>query len=137
MLLTLVSLLLAACGSVATPQASATQLPVTPTNTVIGTWETEITGTVYGGASGRSEPLAGATVRYVVEFSFFPELQADRLNTTQTDENGEFSLRVMVHDTDSVQIVVEAPGFAPYEESLTGFDLVGSRRTIEVELAPA
>jgi hypothetical protein len=108
-----------------------------PTNTVIGTWETELTGTVYDGSSVRHEPIAGATVRYVVAFSYFPELQANRLNTTETDEDGAFSLRVIVHDTDSVQIVVEAVGFAPYEESLTGFDLTSGWRRIEVELDPA
>lgn len=126
-LLSLIILLLTACG-VAMPQA----LP-TPSPTYVGTWEAVLTGTVY---DGRREPIAGAIVQYVPT-SLFPELQENRPNTTETDTQGMFSLSVTVHDTDRIQIVVEAPGFAPYEESLTGFDLASGRKTFEIELAPA
>jgi hypothetical protein len=44
-----------------------------------------------------------------------------------TDARGEFSLEVIVHDTDSIELIVTAQGFMPDEERLVGFDLVAGR----------
>ena len=44
-------------------------------------------------------------------------------------------LPVIVHDTDSVRILVEAQGYAPYEERLVGVDLLGGKR-FDIGLTP-
>jgi hypothetical protein len=55
-----------------------------------------------------------------------------------TDESGAFALLVIVHDTDRITIVVEAPGYVPHQETLTGVDLVaGLHLEIELTLIPA
>ena len=46
-----------------------------------------------------------------------------------------FALSVIVHDTDSVRILVEAQGYAPYEERLVGVDLLGGKR-FDIGLTP-
>jgi len=106
-----------------------------PTPTVTGTWETEVEGRIYDRSAGPDKPIAGATVTYDVLHSYFPELQEGRLNRAISNRHGEFSFDVMVHDTDSIRIVVEAPGYIPYEERLIGVDLLGGKR-LEVGLAP-
>ncbi len=131
-------LLLASCASEpASPTAeslpSVPSKQPEPTPTYTGTWETTIRGVVYDKSAGTDKPIAGARIIYEVLHSYFPELQEGRLNKTISDEDGIFSLVVMVHDTDSIRILVEAPGFRVYEERFTGFDLVAGK-SLEVEL---
>jgi len=135
-LLALTGLLLSACGSapLIAPDASgsATAAPTdaniqAATATPLGTWETVIDGVIYEGAAGVGQPITGASVTFNVVHSYFPELQAGRPNQTVTDAQGQFSLPVIVHDTDRVQLIITAQGFMPYEESLAGFDLVAGR----------
>jgi len=151
-LLAVTSLLLVACGRAALldPDASRNTVATpaeprihTSTATPIGTWETVIDGLIYDNAIGLGKPIVGASVCYNVLHSYFPELQAGRPNQTMTDEQGEFSLQVIVHDTDSVQLVVTAQGFMPYEERLAGVDLVAGRslsigltRVVPVTVSP-
>jgi len=139
---------LGACGVVATQPADIptpanidpTQTPIaiitpTPTLTVIGTWETTIEGVLFDGSVGKKKPIPDATITYDVLHSYFRGLQEGRLNQTQSDENGEFSLTVMVHDTDNVRILIEAQGFTKFEEKYTGFDLVVGKK-LEIGLEP-
>jgi hypothetical protein len=129
-LLTLIILALAACGGTphdtpapAIPIATRAAQPIqTSTPTPVGTWEMVIEGMIYDLSTGK--PISGASISYVVVHSFFPEIQEGRPNTTISDENGKFSLPMIVHDTDNIRIVVEAPGFRSYEEKL---DLFGDR----------
>jgi hypothetical protein len=60
-----------------------------------------------------------------------------------TDEQGKFSLPVIVHDTDSIRLVIAAPGFMSDEERLVGVDLVAGRslsigltRVVTVTVSP-
>ena len=137
--LLLASLLLTACGG--TPllnQDTPGQVSPTITQTIqpnkistptpVGTWKTVIDGKIYDRHTEPGKPIVGASVRYDVLHSHFPELQGGRPNKTVTDELGEFALPVIVHDTDSVRILVEAQGYLPYEERLVGVDLLGGKR---------
>jgi len=144
-LLVLTSLLLAACGgapvSTETPEratvtATQTEQPTeTPTPLPVGTWETVIEGIVYDQSRGPGNPIAGVSVSYNVVHSYFAELQQGRPNQTVTDAQGAFSLPVMVHDTDSIRVRIEAQGFISYEEKLVGVDLFGGRN-FDIGLTP-
>ena len=119
-------LLISACSPV--------QIP-TPTSTVIGTWEAAIEGVIYDATTGLDKPIAGATIVYEVLHSYYPELQEGRLNQTMSDEEGKFSLTVMVHDTDSIKVMIQAKGYTIYEEKFVGVDLLAGKR-LEVGLGP-
>ena len=67
--------------------------------------------------------------------SYFPEIQDGHENQTETDRQGEFTLPVIMHDTDKMRVVVEAAGYQPYEESFVGIDLVEGK-TLTVGLLP-
>jgi hypothetical protein len=107
----------------------------TATPTPSGSWEIVIDGMVYDDSIGLDKPINDATINYIVLHSYFMELQDGRTNQTETDENGIFSLPVMVHDTDRVKIVVEAQGFISFEEKLIGVDLLVDR-SYEIGLFP-
>ncbi len=89
-----------------------------------------LNGKVYDSTTG--EPIADAAVRYEVIASYFSEIQEGRPHATVTDEQGQFSLPMIVHDTDNIHIHAEAPGYAPYEEKL---DLFGDR-FLDIALVP-
>jgi hypothetical protein len=55
--------------------------------------------------------------------------------TRLTDELGEFALPVIVHDTDSIGILIEAQGYISCEERLVGVELYGGR-SLDVGLSP-
>ena len=140
-LLILTASLLAACRSTPTPNQNipaptnptathAAQPLQTATPTPVGTWEMTIKGVIYDAATGR--PIAGTSVRYRVVHSYFPELQEGRPNATVSDEQGQFSLPMIVHDTDNIRIVVEAPGYMTYEKKI---DLFGDR-SLDIGLTP-
>ena len=107
----------------------------TPTLTPVGTWETVIRGLIYDQSAGPDKPIAGATIIYDVLHTYYPELQEGRLNKTVSDEQGMFSLTVMVHDTDSIRVAIEATGYTTYEEKCAGFDLLAGK-SLEVGLSP-
>jgi len=107
----------------------------TATPTPAGTWETKIYGRIYDKASESGEPIVGASIRYHVLASYFSGLQEGRPNETISDEFGEFSLTVLVHDTDSIRIEVEAPGYGPYEERPSGISLAAGMR-LDIGLTP-
>lgn len=71
----------------------------------------------------------------MVLHSYYAELQEGRANRTTTDELGEFALPVIVHDTDSIRVSVEAQGYVSYEERLVGVDLFGGR-SFDIGLSP-
>jgi hypothetical protein len=107
----------------------------TPTPTVVGTWEATIEGVIYDAATGLDKPIADATITYDILHTYYPELQEGRLNQTTSDEEGKFSLRVVVHDTDSIKVVIQAKGYTIYEEKFVGVDLLAGKR-LEVGLSP-
>jgi hypothetical protein len=108
----------------------AAQPTQTATPTPVGTWVMVISGTVYN--TSTDDQIAGASIRYVVVASWYPEIQAGWPNTTTADEHGEFSLPMIVHDTDTIKIVVEAQGFILYEAN---FNLFGDRN-LNIGLTP-
>jgi hypothetical protein len=127
----LTTLLLTACddGPVSdqdSPKRTQTTQPVeTSTPTPTGSWEAVIDGLIYDRATEPGKPISGALIRYVVLATYFPGLQEGRPNETVSNELGEFSLPVVVHDTDSIKILVEAQGYMPYEERVVAMNLVG------------
>ena len=134
-------LLLVACSSTPMPNQdtpSAVNDTTTPTAqpiqkstyTPVGTWEMIIHGVLYDQSTG--EPIPGASVSYIVVHSYFPEIQEGRLNKTISDEHGEFSLPMIVHDTDNIKLLVEADTYISYEKKL---DLFGNR-SFNIELSP-
>ena len=138
-LLLLISLSLAGCvgtlvntaapgNNITTPQTAEAIKTSTPTP--VGTWETVIEGVIYDNSVGPDRPIPGATIRYHVLHSYFWELQEGRPNQTETDEYGEFSLPVVVHDTDRIRVLIKAQGYRSYEERLVGVDLFGGKRFI-------
>ena len=128
-LILLASLSLGAC-----PPTPPMQTPV-PTPMPVGTWETVIDGTIYDRLTEPGKPIVGASISYEVLHSYFAELQEGRPNSTSTDELGEFALPVIVHDTDSIRIEVEAQGYTSHEEKLVGVDLFGGR-SFDIGLTP-
>jgi hypothetical protein len=146
LLLSLISLSLAACGGTPVPDidapgqvtstATQTAQPVeTSTPMPVGTWETVLDGVIYDQSTGPDNPIVGASISYIVVHSYFMELQEGRPNKTVTDGRGEFSLPVIVHDTDNIKVLIEAQGFDPYEEMLVGVDLFGGK-SLEIGLVP-
>ena len=130
-ILTLTASLLAACQNIPAPiQSTPTPITSTDTPTVIGTWKMTIGGVVYDTAT--SSPIAGASVRYVVVHSYFREIQEGWLQATVSDGQGRFILPMIVHDTDNIHIVVEAPGYQTYDEKL---NLFGDRK-LDIGLTP-
>ena len=142
----LINYLLAGCGGTpvlndnlprqAPITATETAKPVTPTTTFpVGTWETVVEGVIYDLSVGPDKPISGAMVSYIVVHSYYMGLQAGRPNKTNTDTFGKFTLPVIVHDTDSIRIVIEAAGFDSYEEKLVGIDLFGGG-SFDIGLTP-
>lgn len=140
-LFTVTILLLVSCSDASvhnknTPTlADTTGIPTTQPNqtsspTPVGTWEMVIKGVIFEKSTGN--PISGASISYIVGSSFFPEIQEGRLNKTISNEHGEFSLPMIVHDTDTIKILVEARAFLSYEESL---DLFGDR-SFNIGLSP-
>ena len=107
----------------------------TSTPTPMGTWKTVIDGMIYDRLTEPGKPIVGASISYNVLHSYFAELQEGRSNKTITDELGEFALPVIVHDTDSIRILVEAQGYISYEERLVGVDLLFGR-SFDIGLTP-
>lgn len=128
-------LVLVACGGGQSTDPSLSQSGGTPTPTREGTWTTAIDGFIYDFSDATDKPLAGAIVRYEVVLSYFPEIQDGFEQQTNTDSGGEFSLPMILHDTDNIRVVVEADGFAPYEENFVGIDLVPGK-TLTIGLQP-
>jgi len=129
------SLLVCTCGCVPDHPQTPQIIISSPTPTVTGTWEIVIEGLVYDQSANPDKPIPGATVTYDVLHSYFPELQKGRLNRAISNRHGEFSFHVIVHDTDSIRILVEAQGYIPYEERFVGIDLLAGKH-LEVELTP-
>jgi hypothetical protein len=140
-LLAVIILLLVACSGIPVPNqdtpatANPTTTPAaqsiqTSTSTPVGTWEMVIKGMIYDQSKGK--PISGASISYIVVHSYFPEIQEGRLNKTISNEHGEFSLPMIVHDTDNIKILMEAHAFISFEERL---DLFGSR-SLNIGLTP-
>jgi hypothetical protein len=113
------------------PSPTVTPQPPTITPTFPGTFKMDVHGRVYDETT--SHPIEGARIRYVVVHSYFPEIQEGWPNETVSDEQGQFSMPMIVHDTDNIRIVVEAPGYGTYEQKL---DLFGDR-SLDIGLTPA
>lgn len=129
-LLAWLGLMVMACSDSAATDPALSQSGGTATPTREGTWTTTIDGFVYDFSSSTDTAVSGATVRYEIVLSYFPEIQEGFEQTTTTDSRGDFTLPMIVHDTDNIRVVVEAPGFMPFEENFVGVDLVAGKSFI-------
>lgn len=129
-LLAWLGLMVMACSDSGAVDPALSQSGGTATPTREGTWTTTVDGFVYDFSSSTDTPVSGATVRYEVVLSYFPEIQEGYEQATATDGRGEFTLPMIVHDTDNIRVVVEAPGFIPFEENFVGVDLVAGKSFI-------
>jgi len=89
----------------------------------------EIRGRAYDLSAGPDALIAGATVTYA--------RLGSRGRAVTTDERGEFSFALPLHDTDDVRISAAAPGFSPATITLSAADVVYRFPTIELGLLPA
>lgn len=128
-------LLFTACNSATPPDLAETQGEGIATPTREGTWNSVIDGYIYDFNTESSQPIAGATIRYEIVLSYFPEIQDGHPNETVTDATGEFILPVIVHDTDNMRVVIEADGYLPYEHNFVGMDLAAGE-TLTIGLVP-
>jgi hypothetical protein len=110
----------------------STNTPPAPTVTLAypGTFEMGIGGKVYDEST--NQPIQGARIRYVVVHSYFPEVHIGVQDEAVSDEQGEFTLSIIVHDTDNIKIVVEAAGYQNFEQKLNPF----GDRSMDAGLAP-
>ncbi len=120
------------------PSAATSGSPVptkepSPTPTFIGTWPVTIDGIVYDALTGLGHPIAGANVRY----DRFSYLSLPPRGEAVTDKEGRYRLILLVHDTDSITMSAEAPGFAPFSERHDGVWFFGGSRQINIGLAIA
>jgi hypothetical protein len=110
------------------PAGAATATPTPP-----GTWEMVIWGVVYDTSSGLDKPVTGVRVSYD-HFSY----QGGGTDWTVTDEYGGYEFTLLVHDTDTLDLSVQAEGFAPYSRRFTGMELYtgGGGSRIDLGLTP-
>ena len=130
---------LGACGTGLAPRETSVKPPTravgapTATPTPPGTWKTVLWGTVFDGSSGQDKPIAGARVSY----DHFSSLGGGT-GWALTDEQGRYEFALLVHDTDALDLEVQADGFGPYSRRFTGVELrppVRGRR-VNVGLSP-
>jgi len=132
------------CGGLQPPSTPATNsdtptAPPVPTDSVkpsptgfagdIG-WR-KIRGTIYGPSSGI--PLSGVLVE-CSQFSYVPREGSCAPYEITTGPDGSFEFDVFVHDTDSITISAQMPGFEPAEQRLTGLDCLAACPLVELEL---
>ncbi|MBN2001904.1 MAG: carboxypeptidase regulatory-like domain-containing protein [Anaerolineae bacterium] len=124
-ILVLAVLLLNACNNI--PAPTTTQEPpalITPKDVLTATqppivsWEITMQGLIYDATTDK--PIEGASVHYTV-LSRYPELREGLPDETLSDAEGRFSLPTVVHDTDSLHLIVEAPGYTTYEQEIGPF----------------
>lgn len=111
----------------------STNTPPAPTITpeYPGTFEMDLHGMVHDQVT--SYPIEGARIRYEVVHSYFPEMHIGVQDEAVSDDQGEYSLSIIVHDTDNIKIVIEAAGYQAFEQKLDPF----GDRSIDVALVPA
>ena len=92
-----------------------------------------IWGTVYDASSGLEKPVASAWVTYD-HFSY----QGGGTDCAVTDEYGGYEFTLLVHDTDTFEVSVQAEGFAPFKRRFTGMELYagGGGRRMDLGLTP-
>lgn len=112
---------------------SSTNTPPAPTVTLAypGTFKMGIGGKVYDEST--NQPIQGARIRYEVVHSYFPEVHIGVQDEAVSDEQGEFTLSIIVHDTDNIKIIVEAAGYQTFEQKLNPF----GDRNFDIGLMPA
>lgn len=108
-------------GSVPTSTPTSTSTPTPSASpTVVGDLGRQtIRGTVRRGDTTETLPIAGAVVRY----THFSLVHAGSSGQTTTDANGTYAFDpILLRDTDTVRVRVEAPGFEPQQEQRSGVE---------------
>jgi len=111
----------------------STNTPPAPTITLAypGTFEMDLHGRVHDQTT--DQPIEGARIKYVVVHSYFPEVHIGVQDEAISDDQGEFKLSIIVHDTDNIKIVFEAAGYQTFEQKLNPF----GDRSMDAGLTPA
>lgn len=82
-------------------------------------WNCTITGVVYAGAASPGSELAGVLVE-LFQYSNCSPTRGEQ--ETITDEGGNFTFEVFLHDTDGFNFKVELEGYELAKTSFGGFD---------------
>jgi hypothetical protein len=114
-----------------TPAPSLTSTPTPPPAGDIG-WR-KVKGVVYAGAATAGHELAGALVE-CSQFSYFPRKGSCAPYQVNTGPDGAFEFDVFVHDTDSITLAAQKPGYGPAERRIRGIDCFGSCPPVDLAL---
>ena len=93
-----------------------------------------VTGKVTDAVTGL--PIANATV--TCEHYSYTSAEADRCNrVTITDQDGVFLFeKIFFHDTDTIKLIVEAPGYQPNKTTWASFTLPELKADISLNYPP-
>jgi hypothetical protein len=134
-----------ASPSTQTPTPSPDQV-VTPTRTPVPTltstptpapagdigWR-KVKGVVYAETATVGHEVAGALVK-CSQFSYFPREESCAPYRVTTGSDGVFEFDVFVHDTDSITLVAQKPGYGPAERRIRGIDCFGNCPPVDLAL---
>ncbi len=122
-------------NQVATPTWTAAPISTgTPTPSPAGDigWR-KVRGVVYAEAATPGHELAGALVE-CSQFSYVPREGSCAPYRVTTGPNGVFEFDVFVHDTDTITLAAQKPGYGPAERRLVGVDCFGSCPPVDLVL---
>ena len=131
LILFLVAYNFASAGGTPTPVATASVTSVpTPGDLGFG----NVTGKVADAVTGL--PIANATV--TCEHYSYTSAEADRCNrVTITDQDGVFLFeKIFFHDTDTIKLIVEAPGYQPNKTTWASFTMPELKADISLNYPP-
>lgn len=101
------------------PDAGLNGSEATTSPTFCTGWDCQINGVVYSGSEEEGNQLGGVTIslRHISNCSPSPEEQQ-----IMTDDKGEFTFKVYIHDTDSFVITTEIDDYESEAIKFGGFD---------------
>lgn len=105
----------------------------TPTPRIVGDLGyVGVRGVVFDAARAESAPVAGATVHYAHSSLVRPGTTGD----VATAADGRFKICLFLHDTATITLTADAPGFAPAARHFGGYFLYANQQPIEIGLMP-
>jgi len=114
-----------------TPAPIPTGTPTPPPAGDIG-WR-KVKGVVYAEAATPGHELAGASVE-CSQFSYIPRKGSCAPYRTTTGPDGAFEFDVFVHDTDTITLAAQKPGYGSAERRILGVDCFGSCSPVDLVL---
>ena len=113
------------------PDANPIPRPSRHANSDIG-WR-KVKGVVYAETATVGHEVAGALVK-CSQFSYFPREESCAPYRVTTGSDGVFEFDVFVHDTDSITLVAQKPGYGPAERRIRGIDCFGNCPPVDLAL---